>query len=89
MGMPTITNGKEDAPSTATIKYNGASTQPGITDAERIARKRRELGTTLPPPDSTDAMLIKSAAGVVQQYRKQGRKSTFLTSLGDPFGGTP
>jgi len=85
MGLPTITNGKPDGNSTAVVKYNGASSQPGITDAERIARKRKELGATLAVPDYTDELLMKAAGGTVQRLRKQGRKSTFLST--DAWGG--
>ena len=87
MGMPTVTNGKIDTPTnaTATIKHNGASTEPGITDAERIARKRKELGATLTVPDYTDELLMKAAGGTVQRLRKQGRASTFLSM--DPWSG--
>lgn len=81
MGTPT-------PDSTFTIR-NGANSagEVGISDEERIRRKRRDLGPLLPPPDGTDAMLLKGASGHVQRYRRQGRKSTFLTPLGEPFGG--
>lgn len=73
------------ADSKATIRYGGSSTQPGITDEERIARKRKELGATLAVPDYADEVLMKAAGGTVQRLRKQGRKSTFLSM--DPWGG--
>ena len=73
------------ADSRAIVKHNGASTQPGITDEERIARRRKELGATLAVPDYADEVLMKAAGGTVQRLRKQGRKSTFLSM--DPWGG--
>lgn len=75
--------GPAGADSTATIR---GLPNPNETPEERTARRRKELGITVPAaPDLTDELLQKSAASTVARLRKGvGRRSTFLdTTVGD------
>ncbi len=75
--------GPAGADSTATIR---GLPDPNETPEQRNARKRAELGVTVPAaPDLTDELLQKSAATTVARLRRgMGRRSTFLdTAVGD------
>ena len=61
--------GNPDA--TGTVRYNGASVEPGISDSEFIKRKRNELGTLDQlPPDIADMALRDVVNGGVMRARR-------------------
>lgn len=69
----------------ATVKYNGASNEPGISDAERIRRKRSEAGPgQLVPDDLADLALRDASSGKVRKVRGGSTRESILGSaLGD------
>jgi hypothetical protein len=63
-GLPRVPN------STATIKYNGSSVEPGISVEEQVARRRKELGTMeTQAPDVADIALRDATSGRVRRVR--------------------
>jgi hypothetical protein len=70
--------GKPD--STATLNYNGHSTQPGITEAERIRRKREEQQPNLdnlPAPDLADTAAKEQTGFLVRRARGSSTARAF------------
>lgn len=70
--------------STAVIRYNDAANEPGISDAERIRRKRRDLGkldAALLAPDAADESVQQQGAARVRGIRKGSRRDSFLGNL--------
>ena len=74
--------------STASIKYNGSSQEPGLSVDEQVARKRAELGPrlnpdgTIAPPTPPDIADIASRDLMSGQVRKARGGSTASAILG-------
>ncbi len=76
--------------STATIKYNGASNEPGLSTEEQVRRKRAELGpaqvdpnTGRPmsaPPDLADIAMRDATSGRVRKVRGGSTRESILGS---------
>lgn len=74
--------------STATIKHNGASTEPGLAEAELVRRKRAEMGpgpvdpqTGRPlgqPSDIADLALRDAESGKVRKVRAGSTRDSIL-----------
>jgi hypothetical protein len=63
----------------ATIKHNGASTEPGIGLEELIRRKRAELGPMESlPTDTADIAIRDSASGRVRKVRGGSTRDSIL-----------
>lgn len=57
--------------STATIRHNGASTEPGLSEMEYVRRKRSELGTLDQlPADLADIAMRDFVNGGVMRARR-------------------
>ena len=68
--------------STATIRYNGSSVEPGLSEFEYVRRKRNELGQLDElPPDLADMALRDFVNGGVMR----GRRGSSRGALGMAF----
>lgn len=81
------TGGTAKYDSTVTIRHNGASTEPGISDAELVRRKRNEIGTfDRLTPDLADMALRDVSTGMVRKARKGSASSALgLSARATPF----
>ena len=80
--------------STATIRHNGASTEPGISVPELVRRRKAEIGTfDKLPPDLADIALRDVTTGQVRKARRGSAQSALglaydgTSPLGEPIMG--
>lgn len=73
---------RQEPNATATIKYNDSSVQPGLSDAELVRRRRRELGQQDTsylalgvPPDVADIALRDVTTGRARRARGGSTRS--------------